>query len=56
MPGKITLKLEVDANEAEILIVALAKAATIAESAMRGDENIAKILDRLRYEIEEQIG
>lgn len=56
MPGKFMLTLEVDANEAEILIGALAKAANLAEAAKDGDENTAEILDRLRHQIEEQVG
>jgi hypothetical protein len=51
MPGKITLSIDVDANEAEILIAALRDQAAKAE---RKDK--AEILDRLAYDIEEQVG
>jgi glutamate formiminotransferase len=56
MPGKMILTLEVDANEAEILIAVLAKAANLAEAAKHGEEKTAEILDRLRHQIEEQVG
>jgi hypothetical protein len=51
MAGKITLTIEVDANEAEILIAALRDQAAKAER-----EDKAEILDRLAYDIEEQVG
>jgi hypothetical protein len=46
----MTLTLEVDPNEAEILIAGLA------ETTKHGNKDVAQILDRLRYEIEEQVG
>jgi hypothetical protein len=51
MPGKIILTIDVDANEAEILIAALRDQAAKAEQ-----KDKAEILDRLAYEIEEQVG
>lgn len=51
MPGKITLTIDVDANEAEILIAALRDQAAKTE---RKDK--AEILDRLAYDFEEQVG
>ena len=54
MLGKITVTLEVDANEVGIMIAALKEAANREEAANRND--VAETLDRVRYEIEEQVG
>ena len=54
MLGKITLTLELDANEVEILIAALKEAANRKEAA--NSNGVTEILDKVRYEIEEQVG
>jgi hypothetical protein len=51
MPGKMTLTITADAKEAEILIAALRDQAANIQSKEK-----AEILDRLAYEIEEQVG
>ena len=51
MLGKMTLTLDVDPTEAEILIAALQDQAAKAES-----KDKAEILDRLAYDIQEQVG
>ena len=54
--GKMILTLEVDAKDAEVLITALARAANLAESINHGGKDRAEVLDRLKHEIEEQVG
>ena len=52
MPGKITVTLELDAPEAEILITALRDRVVIEKAG----STIHDVLDRIAYDLEEQVG